>query len=92
MGHASCHQYGVRNFEFAHRFLESLCTTAVVLSHTFVAVEEKEDEGGEDDDNGDDDVYDTDMWILILYLFLLGIFKFMRTDCNIKEFLISSKE
>jgi len=44
MGPATCHPYGVRNFEFAHRFLESLCSTAVVLSLTSVAVEEKEDD------------------------------------------------
>jgi len=63
-----------------------LYTTAVVLSHTFVAVQEKEDEDDEEDGNGDDDVYDIDMSILMLYPFLLEIFKFMRTDCNIKSF------
>ena len=91
MGHASCHPCGVRNFEVAHRFLESLCTTAVVLNLTYVPVEEKEDEDDKEEDNGDDDVYGTDMSILILYPFLLEISKFMRTDSNITEFLISSK-
>lgn len=61
-----------------------MCATVVVLSHTFFAVKEKEDEDDEEDDNGDDDVYDIDMSILTLYPFLLEIFKFMLTDCNIK--------
>jgi hypothetical protein len=65
MGLSSCHPYGVRNFEVAHRFLEGLCTTAVVLGLTYFAVEEKEDEDDEDSDNGDDDVYNTDISILI---------------------------
>jgi hypothetical protein len=39
MGPASYHPYGARNFKVAVRVLESLYTTAVVLSHTFVAVE-----------------------------------------------------
>jgi len=26
----TCHPYGVRNFDFSHTFLESLCTTFVV--------------------------------------------------------------
>ena len=88
MGPASSQPYGVRNFEVSNRFLEIMCTTAVVLNLTYFAIEEKEDEDDEEDDNGDDDddVYDTDMSILILYPFLLEIFRFMRADCNIKSF------
>jgi hypothetical protein len=82
MGRASDHPYGAHNFEVVIRVLESLCTTAVVLSHTFVAVEENKDEDDEKNDNGDDDVYDIDMSILISYSFLLKILKFMRTDCR----------
>jgi hypothetical protein len=73
---ASCRPCGVRNFEVAHRFLESICTTALVLSLSFAAVEGKEED---EDDNGDVCVYGIYMSILMLYIFhkafLLEIFQ-----------------